>query len=307
MLDEFSVRLIVYASMISTLCVGFTLTYMIERFPNFAHADYASIGSVVAYTLVRFYGFNPYASWPFAALAGGLIGCMLYILVVKPLRRTGGDGIRLAFAMFALSRILATLVALYSFWVLSKFRIHSRGFLLKRWDFHLQGYPGVLFTAPPTAILLVILLHLFLTRTRLGIAMRAVTEDSTLASCLGVNVFRMHLLSWFLTGSMSALAGAVLSLAISVRIGGAEELLITVFAGSVLGGLENIYGAVVGGFAVAFIQKILPGIILRLLGSLGIWIAGFEALTPIVVLVTILMVEPGGLTALAKRITKTRA
>ncbi|KYH36159.1 MAG: branched-chain amino acid ABC transporter permease [Candidatus Bathyarchaeota archaeon B23] len=301
MLSEFSVRLIVYASMISTLCVGFTLTHMIEKFPNFAHADYASIGSVVAYTLVRFYGFNPYASWPPAALVGGLIGAVLYILIVKPLRRTGGDSIRLAFAMFVLSRILATLVALYSFWVLARFRIHSRGFTLRPFDFHLHGYPGILFIAPTTALILVALLHLFLTRSRLGIAMRAVTEDPALASCLGINVFRVHLLSWFLTGSTAALAGAVLSLSMSVRIGGAEELLITIFAGSVLGGLENIYGAVVGGFAVAFIQKILPGIALHLLGSLGIWIAGFEALTPIVVLITILMLEPGGLTALVKR------
>ncbi len=301
MLDEFSVRLIVYASMISTLCVGFTLTHMIEKFPNFAHADYASIGSVVAYTLVRFYGFNPYACWPFSALVGGVIGCLLYLLIVKPLRRTGGDGLRLAFAMFALSRVLATLVALYSFWILSKYRIHSRGFLLSRWDFRIHGYPGVLYTAPATAILLVILLHLFLTRTRLGIAIRAVTEDPALASCMGINVFRVHLLSWFLTGATAALAGAVLSLSTSVRIGGAEELLITIFAGSVLGGLENIYGAVVGGFAVAFIQKILPGIVLRLLGSLGIWMAGFEALVPIIVLVVILMVEPGGLTALLSR------
>jgi branched-chain amino acid transport system permease protein len=274
---------------------------MIEKFPNFAHADYASIGSVVAYTLVRFYGFNPYASWPLAALVGGLIGSLLYIIIVRPLRRTGGDSIRLAFAMFALSRILATLVALYSFWVLSRYRIQSRGFILRRFDFHLLGYPGIFFTAPIISILLVTLLHLFLTRTRLGIAMRAVTEDPTLASCMGINVFRIHLLSWFLTGSMSALAGAVLSLSIPVRIGGAEELLITIFAGSVLGGLENIYGAIVGGFAVAFIQKILPGIMLRLLGSLGIWIGGFEALVPIVVLVIILMVEPRGLTALAER------
>ncbi|RLI15292.1 branched-chain amino acid ABC transporter permease, partial [Candidatus Bathyarchaeota archaeon] len=154
---------------------------------------------------MRFYGFNPYASWPFAALTGGLIGCLLYILIVRPLRRTGGDGIRLAFAMFALSRILATLVAAYSFWVLSKFRIHSRGFILRRWDFHVGGYPGILFTAPATAVMLVILLHLFLTRTKLGVAMRAVTEDQTLASCLGIDVFRIHLLSWFLTGATAAL------------------------------------------------------------------------------------------------------
>lgn len=301
MLDEFSVRLIVYASMISTLCVGFTLTHMIEKFPNFAHADYASIGSVVAFTLVTFYGFNPYTSWPLAALSGGVIGSILYLFIVRPLRRTAGDGIRLAFAMFALSRILATLVALYSFWVLSRYRIHSRGFILRRFDFYLLGYPGILFTAPITSIILVTLLHFFLTRTKLGIAMRAVTEDPSLASCLGINVFRIHLLSWFLTGSTAALAGAVLSLSIPVRIGGAEELLITIFAGSVLGGLENIYGAVVGGFAVAFIQKILPGIMVRLLGSVGIWIGGFEALVSIIVLVIILMVEPRGLTALVER------
>ncbi|MFH2110030.1 MAG: hypothetical protein ABIJ47_02095 [Candidatus Bathyarchaeota archaeon] len=55
------------------LCIGFTFTYMMEGFPNFAHTGYASIGALVSFYLARIIGLNPYLTWPFSALAGSII------------------------------------------------------------------------------------------------------------------------------------------------------------------------------------------------------------------------------------------
>ena len=50
-----------------------------EKFPNFAHAEYASIGTMFTYTFVRLWGYNPYISWPFVSLLAGVVGVSLYL------------------------------------------------------------------------------------------------------------------------------------------------------------------------------------------------------------------------------------
>jgi len=63
MLTVTAIGTIIYASMLVLLCIGFSFTHMIEKFPNFAHISYANIGTIFIYTLVRLMGWNPYASW----------------------------------------------------------------------------------------------------------------------------------------------------------------------------------------------------------------------------------------------------
>src|SRR4030042_4344333 len=91
------VNSVIAGSMLVILCIGFTFTYMMEKFPNFAHASYASIGTMTTFYLVRFHGFSPYLAWPVAALTGGLLGILLYVGLVKPIKRHGLMEITLTF------------------------------------------------------------------------------------------------------------------------------------------------------------------------------------------------------------------
>ena len=77
---------IVNVSLLVILCLGFTFTYMMEKFPNFAHTSFASIGTAVTYYLVKFYGWNPYSTWPMSMLIGGLVGVALYLIIVKKIK-----------------------------------------------------------------------------------------------------------------------------------------------------------------------------------------------------------------------------
>jgi branched-chain amino acid transport system permease protein len=155
-----------------------------------------------------------------------------------------------------------------------------------------MGLPGIFYVAPVTCVTLVTTLHLFLTRTKFGIAIRATTEDPKLASSLGVNVFHTHLASWFLTGAMAGLAGAALPLWYATSMGGSDELMVNVMAGSILGGLENVYGAILGGVFLAFTQMIMPGMLIT---TLGLWVSGYVPLIPIIVIVVVLMLMPNGI------------
>lgn len=281
-----------YASVLVLLCVGFTFTHMIEKFPNLAHTSYASIGTVFSFVFVRLWGLNPYLAWPFAALFSGLLAIALYMLIVQPMQRAGVGGIQLTFAMFALTFVINALIAIFSYRVMVAFRFRTFGFVLRRYDFIFMGHPGVLITAPLTAVIIVVLIYLFLTRTKFGVAIRAATEDPKLASSLGVNIFHVHITSWFLTGALAGLAGAVIPLWYSTRLGGSDELMINVLAGSVLGGLDSIYGAVLGGAFLAYTQRLMPGMLVK---AFGVWVANYVPLMPIIVVVSVLLLMPDGI------------
>lgn len=286
------VGFIIYSALIIILCIGFSLTYLMEKFPNFAHTSYASIGTIISYAMVRLLGYNPYLSAPICLIIGGLLGILLYLLIVKPLQDRGRRGIELTFAMFALSIILSAIINVFSYWVFITYGFRTSGFMLVEYDFNLVDYPGIFFIAPLLSVSLVLFLHLFLTRTNFGIALRASAEDPKLAEALGINLFHIHLSSWFMTGAMSTLAGSLLPLWLPTNLGWSDALLVSVIAGSVIGGLDNIYGAILGGVLVSLAQKILPSLVV---GLAGVWIAGYESLTPILIIVVVLMVEPNGI------------
>jgi branched-chain amino acid transport system permease protein len=290
--------MIMQASILVLLCAGFSFTHMIEKFPNFAHTSFVTIGIMCTYTMVRLWGFNPYLSWPVAALTNGLISVAIYLLVVRPIKRTGSGAIRLTFAMFSLTFIIRSVLSIYSYWVMRTQGFRAIGFMLRDFDFEFMGLPGIAFMAPLACITIIASLHIFLTRTRFGIAIKATSENPQLASTLGINPRHVHVASWFITGALAGLAGAVIPLWEYTKLGYSDTLMIDVMAGSVLGGLDNIYGAMVGGAALAFIQTALPGI---LLGPFGLGIAKFKPLIPVVVIVVILMYEPKGITSILAR------
>ena len=297
MLTATAIGTIMYTSILILLCVGFSFTHMIEKFPNFAHISYASIGTMSTYILVRLQGLNPYFAWIPAALLNGLVGIIIYLLIVRPMQKTWVAGIHLTFAMIALSYIINTILYIFSFWLLVSRRIISSGFMLRSYDFEWMDLPGIIFVIPMPCITLVTLLHLFLTRNKFGIAVRATAEDPELAISLGINVEHVHMTSWFVSGAMAGIAGAALPLWQSTIIGD-DNLMINIIAGSVLGGLDNIYGAIIGGIALAFIQKMLPNIVVRLF---GIWAIQYISLIPIIVIVSVLMLEPKGITNILKK------
>ena len=118
MLSATSIGMMIQVSILVLLCVGFSFTHMIEKFPNFAHTSFVSIGIICTFTLVRLWGVNPYLAWPVAALLNGIVGVAIYILIVRPIRNAGSGAIRLTFALFSLTFLIRSLVSIYSYWVM---------------------------------------------------------------------------------------------------------------------------------------------------------------------------------------------
>ena len=287
-----TIDLLVQVGVVVLLSVGFTFTYMVEKFPNFAHTAIATVGTIVTFTMVRIYGFNPYQTLPISALACGFLGLGLYLFLVRPLRSTGAKEITLTFAFFVIAEIIGSLISIYSYWFLYSQNYPAAGFSVQGFDFSWNNYPGVFIVSSLMIIILVTSLYYFLTRVKYGIALRAVAEDEALASSLGVNIFTVHLLSWFLTGALAGLAGTIIPLWAYTRLGYSDQLLVVVMAGSVVGGLNSVAGAVVGGILVSMVQRLFTETAMYFF---GMGFIGFEGLYPIIFIFVVLMIEPEGI------------
>ena len=286
------VNMLVQAAVMIILCIGFTLTYMMEKFPNFGHTSIATVGTIIAFSLVRIWGYNPYSTWLVSTTACGLLAMGLYLLVVRPIKTNGPHIITLSFVFFAIAIVVGSMVSIFSYWFMYSQGNLAQGFYLTPFDFSWQGYPGVLVVGLPLCAVIVIALYLFFTRVRLGIAVRAVAENEPLAAILGVNTYIIHIFSWFITGALAGLAGAIIPLWRYTGLGYSDTFLVLVMAGSVLGGIQSVAGAVIGGFLLSMVEK---GLTLWMMEVYGVWTADWGGLISPLFIVTVMMIEPEGI------------
>jgi branched-chain amino acid transport system permease protein len=282
---------LIYASELTLLSIGFTLTYLTAKIPNFAHGTYAGIGIYVAYTFVKVFGLSPYYGFPFAFLLGGVISVVVYIFIIGTLMKMGSGSIVLTIATLAIQIFLTALINIFAYWVMLEYHQYAQGFLLKENDFQFAGWPGIFIVAISISIVTVIILHFALTKTKIGIAMRATAEDPELSSVLGININRIQLFSWFITGGLACLAGAMIPLWFQSGTATGSSIITSIMAGSLLGGFESVYGAILGGFTVGISE-----IVLTYLGQLyiGTWVGEYRTLIPMAFLVIVLLIEPRG-------------
>ena len=272
---------------------------MTAKIPNFAHGTYAGIGIYVSYTMSKILGFSPYMGFPVAFLIGGVFSVIVYKLVIGALVNMGGGAIVLTISTLAIQIFLTAIIQVYAFWLRETYHTYVMNLLLKEYDFTYAGFPGIFIISIALSIGSVIALHYLLTRTKMGIAMRATAEDPELASVLGINTERIQVFSWFLTGGLACLAGAMIPLWFQSTPQTGSALITSIMAGSLLGGLTNIYGAVIGGAIVG-----LSEIIMTYWGQslIGTWVGEYRPILPMLFLVAVLLIEPEGLEGLYNRI-----
>jgi branched-chain amino acid transport system permease protein len=139
------------------------------------------------------------------------------------------------------------------------------------------------------------LMYLLLKRSRFGIAMRAAIENPSLARIVGINVERVYLVSWFIAGGLAGLAGCLYAIGDGMSLGLQSTLILDIFAGSVLGGLSSIYGAVIGGVLVSVGENYLLGELSNAISS-QISLLAIGGVSMIILIVTLLF-APKGLVA----------
>ena len=283
---------IIFASLLSLLSIGLTLTYLTTRVPNFAHASFATIGVYIALVATRIWEVTPYVSIPIAFAVSGAVAVALYTFILKPLIRKGASQAIQMIATLAFDLIMIAMLNIAADYIVKSFQVTSREFTLRSYDAELLGLPMIVFAAPAAIAVLALTLYIMLKRTKFGIAMRAATENSDLSETVGINVKLVYGVSWMLGGGLAGVAGALMSLWFQGDPNLGPQLIPSVFAASIAGGFLSIYGAIAGGLLIGFTEVLGTRF---LAGELGSWLIAYRPLIPLVFIVVTLMLAPRGL------------
>jgi len=286
---------IIFMNLLVILSIGFTLTYMTARIPNFSHGTLAVIGVYVSFHIHRVMDLNPYLGIPVAFVLVGTLLYILYITVVRTLRRMGATVISLTVSTIALEILLFAVLNIYADAINDITGELSRFFIFRSVDFVVMGLPGIFFVSTLLSFILIVGLHYLLTQTKFGISLRATVENPELAEIMGINTESIIGFSWFLTGGFAGLAGSILPLWLAGHPVIGFQLLISVFAASILGGIRSIYGAVLGAVIVG-LAEIFGTVALGTL--VGPWVAAYRLIIPLTLMSVILLILPEGLTGL---------
>lgn len=298
---ELVVDAIVFSNFIAMLSLGLTLTYMTLKVPNFAHGDSATIGTYVAFTLFRLYGINPYAALPPAFLVGGAVALLSYLLVYRPLSNRGATVVIMMVASMALEIIIRSSLHIYADTMTYTQKTFFRGFIFR--DSYLGTFLGVniplvALTSSLFAIVTAIVLYVFLRKTKFGVALRASIENPSLASTLGINVNLTYAFSWFLAGGLAGASGVFLPYRFPSDPEVGWGFLLRIFAASVLGGLDNIFGAILGGYITGVAEVLGTYVLSRPPLNLS---PAYRPAIPFTILILVLLVIPRGITSINLR------
>jgi branched-chain amino acid transport system permease protein len=273
--------------------IGVSFTLQIMRFANFAHSEFLTWGAYIALAVTLLTGAGAPTlgltfGWPLVAAAlvsavlTGVAAWGLDQLVFKRLRRGGAQPLVLVFAAFGAALVMRHIVVLI--WG------HESYFYTRELQMAVLVPPGIRVMPDQVFILALALLamlamHLFLTYSRTGIAMRAMAESPGLAQACGVRVESVVRTTWILCGGLAALAGVFTGLTPQLHPEIGFNLLLALFAAAIFGGAGSLPGAVIGGLLVGIAENLF----------LLVVPPGYKPAMPFVLLLMVLLFRPDGL------------
>jgi branched-chain amino acid transport system permease protein len=258
MLPQQLFNALVLGSVYALFSMGFTLTFGVLRVINLLYGFYVAAGAFLALVLVRDVGLPLWAAGPLAALGTGVIGMVCDTAVLMPLRRAKAP--ELASLIVTLGGVLLLNSVMFLI-----FGAEARRFPVDVLSQVPIGVGNLQIGTIQLAIIVVVAivvtaLFLFIERTRLGIAIRALAENPDAASLMGVNVEAMFMGISFIAAMLTAIAGILIGLnfnAVDPYMG--EPLMLRAFAVIIIGGLGSIRGALIAGLALGFIEVMTAG------------------------------------------------
>jgi branched-chain amino acid transport system permease protein len=275
---------LVIGSIYALVGLGFVIIYKSSSILNFAQGEFLMLG---AYVCLAIFADGKVPFWAAFALTlafSALLGVLMERILLRPM--IGEPVISVIMLTLGLSSVLKAVVQAI-------------------WGTDTRPYPELFPTAPvqigplpvsqgyiyslASVVLLLGLFSLFFKYTRAGIAMRATAFSQQVALSMGISVKRMFALAWSIAAVVSAVGGVLLG-GVRGGVDGAFAFFgLKVIPVVILGGLDSVGGAIVGGFVMGILENLSGGYLDPIFGG------GVKEVAPFVALVAILAVKPYGL------------
>lgn len=273
------------------VAVGFSIIYGGTQVINFAQGEFVMVGAMVAAVMLA--KFSLIVAFPVAILAGCLVGALVAVCVLVPLKRA--SVISLIIMTVGASILMRGLAQL--FWGEEARKVpYFTG--LKNGDDRLFHIFGATIGAQQlwvigVTIILVVGMHLFFKYTLIGQAMRACSMNSAGAKLVGINVRKMIVLSFVMAAGLGAVAGVTVAPESYARANMGTALGLTGFCAAVLGGLGNFGGGIAAGIFLGVVESMIvlvPGL------------SDYKDAFAFLVLLVVVLVRPDGLLSKKKAV-----
>jgi branched-chain amino acid transport system permease protein len=264
------------------VALGLALIYRSTRILNFAHGDIATAGTFCAFMLMG-------TQLPFGAILvvalifGALLAMAFYFCVLVPAQRRDSNQLSQIILTLGLGLILQGLISYFGGtepqdfpFPLSDIQVYHLGPLLIS-----QLSVGTI----AMALIVSLLLYLLVQKTRIGLAMRATSENLPAAQTMGIPTRQILALSWGLAAALGVLAGIFLAPALLLDPFFMLEPFLKGFAAAILGGLNSLPGAIVGGMILGVAESLAGGYIS----------VAFKNTLAFIIIILVLLVRPEGL------------
>lgn len=310
-----------YGSQLALGALGVTLVYGVLRFANFAHGDSMAFGAMVSVLITWLLqgmgvSLGPLPTGllaiPVAIVATIILLLAFDRLVYRFYRRKKSAPVILVIASLGVMLVTNGMVRLLIGPDERRF-VDGERFIISVREFKaLTGLQeGLAFKTTQgitivTAVILMVLLFLFLNRTRVGKSMRAFADNEDLALLSGINPERVVLICWMMVAALATIAGTLYGLDKIFKPFTFFQLLLPMFAAAILGGLGSPIGAIVGGYVVAFSEvlvtyaykKVLKYVLPEQLEPTGLaqlLSTDYKFAVSFAILVVVLLVRPTGI------------
>ena len=268
MLDQLGNGLLL-GIIISVASVALSLLYGVTRIVNFAHGEIIALGAIatlffsspIDYRVLFLDKFSPLGlnfalSCILAVIICGLFGGLLELILFRPLRKGNVGNIAVLVVTIGLSIFIRHLYLLFATGKVQNFPLE----LQRRQTYLFFDMTPRNLKVLIIGILVMILIGLLLTYTKLGKAMRAVRDSEELSSVSGINSDNIILITWISSSMLAGLAGVFQAIINDVRWNMGFLILLLIFAGTVLGGIGTSFGAMVGGFIIGILVQVSVGL-----------------------------------------------
>lgn len=244
---------LVTASILALCSVGLTLQFGVTNYINFAIGALLTFGAYFAWVANSVFGVNIWLAMLIAALLSGIVAVALNTGIMSHFVRRNYPTLFMLIVMFGLSLILQNVILAiwgpnFKSFVVAKDTQYNVGPLL------LTGQQLLIIGI---AIVVLVGVHVLLTYTKIGKAMRAMSDNPILARNCGIDTDMVTNFTWLLSGALAGIAGVVLALNITTfQPGFGSDFQFVIFSAVVLGGIGRPYGAMAGALLIGVVTEV---------------------------------------------------
>ncbi len=295
---------LVYGSIITVGAIGLTLMSDILDFFNFAYGDFFTLG---AFSTLAFLSVMPIHG-TFAGLSFGwgmVLAVLLAVLVTvsvmllfdylffRRLRNMGVSSLFMSIASLGVSFVIRSLI--FMIWG-PKVRYYSSEVQLSRNILGINIRPDNLLILI-SSLFLVVLVYYFLKNTRIGKALRSVSDNKTLAQASGMQPSKMIMVTWIICGVLAGVGGTLFGIQVQLNPNMGWNFLIPLFVAVIMGGIGSFWGALIGGMTIGISEELVTGLVQNMFNALEMQVnvSAYKPAVAFVFVIVILLLKPYGL------------